>query len=143
MGGSHEVTPSDSAPSIGKSGPLKGCKTPSTSVGIDVDHIPAEEMEATKERILAKKDEIDLLMLERSVRCEGYHIVCKRVESLSQEDNIKHIADILGVEPDMGAKDITRVFFATTADAEDLLFLDDALFEAKPAAPAASPQPSP
>ncbi len=113
----------------GEDGRLKGSKQMSTSVGIDVDHIPAEEMEAVKERILAKKDEIGLLMLERSVRCEGYHIVCKRVESLSQEDNIKHIANILGVEPDMGAKDITRVFFATTASPEDLIFLDDDIFK--------------
>ncbi len=35
---------------------------------------------------------------------------------------------------DEGAKDVTRVFFTTTADREDLLFLDDAIFEGNDAA---------
>ena len=109
-------------------GPLKGCSTPSNSVGMDVDHIAKEQMEEVKERILAKKDELGLLMLELSARGEGYHLVFKRKAELSQEDNLRWASDLLGVEFDKGAKDITRVFFTTTASEEDLLFLDDGLF---------------
>ena len=109
-------------------GPLKGCTTPSTTVGMDVDHIAKEQMQVVKERILAKKDELGLLMLELSARGEGYHLVFRRKAELSQEDNLRWASDLLGVEFDKGAKDITRVFFTTTASEEDLLFLDDELF---------------
>ena len=47
-------------------GSLKGSKTMSTTVGMDIDHIPAEEMQAVRERILSKKEELGLLMLEMS-----------------------------------------------------------------------------
>ena len=101
----------------------------STSVGMDIDHIAAEEMEVLKERILAQKEELGLLMLERSARGQGYHLVFKRRPELSQEENLKWVSVLLGVEFDKGAKDITRVFFTTTDDAEELIFLDDGLFE--------------
>ncbi len=110
-------------------GPLKGSTTPSNTVGMDVDHIAKEQMQEVKERILAKKDELGLLMLELSARGEGFHLVFKRKAELSQEDNLRWASDLLGVEYDQGAKDITRVFFTTTASEEDLLFLDDELFE--------------
>ena len=107
---------------------LKGCTTPSNTVGMDVDHIAKEQMQEVKERILARKDELGLLMLELSARGEGYHLVFKRKDELSQEDNLRWASDLLGVEFDKGAKDITRVFFATTASEEDLIFLDDEIF---------------
>ena len=52
-------------------GKLKGSTRVSGSVGMDIDHIAADEMEAVKERILARKDELGLLMLERSGHHEG------------------------------------------------------------------------
>ena len=110
-------------------GPLKGCTTPSTTVGMDVDHIEKGQMQTVKERILAKKEELGLLMLELSARGEGYHLVFKRKAEMSQDDNLRWASDLLGVEFDKGAKDITRVFYTTTASEEDLLFLDDELFE--------------
>ena len=109
-------------------GSLKGSTKMTTTVGMDVDHIAKEQMQVVKERILAKKDELGLLMLELSARGEGYHLVFRRKAELSQEDNLRWASDLLGVEFDKGAKDITRVFFTTTASEEDLLFLDDELF---------------
>ena len=110
-------------------GTLKGSTQMTTTVGMDVDHIAKEQMQEVKERILAKKDELGLLMLELSARGEGYHLVFKRKEELSQEDNLRWASNLLGVEFDKGAKDITRVFFTTTASTEDLIYLDDELFE--------------
>ena len=110
-------------------GSLKGATRMSTSIAMDVDHIPAEEMEAVKERILEKKEELGLLMLELSARAQGYHLVFKRKPELSQEENLKWASELLGVEFDKGAKDITRVFYTTTGSDEDLIFLDEALFE--------------
>ena len=109
-------------------GSLKGSTQMTTTVGMDVDHIAKEQMQEVKERILAKKDELGLLMLELSARGEGYHLVFKRKAELSQEDNLRLASDLLGVEFDKGAKDITRVFFTTTASEEDLIYLDDELF---------------
>ena len=104
-------------------GSLKGSKTMSTTVGMDIDHIPAEEMQAVRERILSKKEELGLLMLEMSA---------KRRPDLSQESNLKWASELLEVEYDKGAKDITRVFFTTTE--AELLYLDDAIFEISPCA---------
>jgi len=110
-------------------GSLKGSTKMSTTVGMDIDHITAEEMQPLRERILAKKDELGLLMLELSARAQGYHLVFRRRPEFSQEENLKWASEVLKVEFDKGAKDITRVFFTTTEDEENLLYLDDEIFE--------------
>ena len=110
-----------------ENGTLKGSKRMSTTVGMDIDHIEAEEMQPLKERILAKKDELGLLLLEESARGGGYHLAFKRRPELSQEENLKWASELLGVPYDEGAKDITRVFFTTTE--EELCYLDENLFE--------------
>ena len=109
-------------------GTLKGATRMSTTIGMDVDHIAAEEMTTVKERILEKKDELGLLMLELSARGAGYHLVFRRKPELSQEENLRWASELLGVQFDEGAKDITRVFFTTTGSEEDLIYLDDELF---------------
>ena len=120
--------------------PLKNAHGVGNSVGMDVDHI--EDVKPVIERILEQKDRIGLLMMERSASGNGLHIVFRRNYALDQVENIKAVADVIGVEPDMGAKDITRVFFASSGSETDLLFLDDELFEnATPATP--NPVPSP
>ena len=108
-------------------GSLKASKKMSTTVGMDIDHISPEEMQAVRDRILAKKDELGLLMLELSARGLGYHLVFKRRPELSQEGNLRWASNLLDVAYDEGAKDITRVFFTTTED--DLIYLSDSLFE--------------
>ena len=110
-------------------GSLKGSKTMSTTVGMDIDHLTKEEMPTVRERILQKKEELGLLMLEESARGGGYHLVFRRRPELSQEENLKWASELLEVKYDDGAKDITRVFFTTTASAEDILYLDDKIFE--------------
>jgi len=110
-------------------GTLKGSKRMSSTVGMDIDHIAPEEMEAVKDNILAKAGELGLLMLEGSARGKGYHLVFKRHEDLSQEENLKWASELLGVPYDEGAKDITRVFFTTTE--KELIFLSPQLFEVK------------
>ena len=108
-------------------GSLKGSKRMSTTVAMDIDHVPDEEMLPLKERILAKKDELDLKMLEESARKKGYHLVFTRRPELDQESNLMWASQLLSVTYDTQAKDITRVFFTTTED--QLIYLDDKLFE--------------
>ena len=81
-------------------GSLKGSTKMSTTVGMDIDHITAEEMQPLRERILAKKDELGLLMLELSARAQGYHLVFRRRPELSQEENLKWASELLKVEFD-------------------------------------------
>ena len=113
----------------GEDGALKGATRMSTTVGMDIDHIPPEQMEPLKQRILSKKDELGLVMLELSARGHGFHLVFKRRPELSQEQNLEWASGVLNVAHDEGAKDITRVFYTTSADPEDLIYLDDAIFE--------------
>ena len=108
-------------------GTLKGSKRMSTTVVMDIDHVPPEEMQPLQERILSKKEELGLKMLEESARGKGYHLVFARRPELSQEDNLKWASQLLGVDYDKGAKDITRVFYTTTA--RELLYLDEMIFE--------------
>ena len=88
-------------------GTLKGSTRMSTTVGMDIDHLTADEMPAVRECILAKKDELGLGMLEESARGCGYHLVFARKPELSQEENLKWASELLGVEFDAQAKDIT------------------------------------
>ncbi len=108
-------------------GTLKGSKRMSTTVGMDIDHLTAEEMPVVRERILSKKDELGLLMLEESARGAGYHLVFRRRPELDQVGNLKWASELLNVAYDAQAKDITRVFFTTTE--AELIYLDDAIFE--------------
>ena len=113
-------------------GTLKGSKRMSTSIGMDIDHIGQGEMEEVCSRILGKKDELGLLMMEKSARGSGYHLVFKRRAELDQVGNLKWASELLEVAYDAQAKDITRVFFTTTE--AELIYLDDTIFEIKEAA---------
>lgn len=115
-------------------GRLKGATQESDSVGMDVDFKAGMDkkefdalFEATKKKILDKAEEIGLLMLERSAT-KGMHLVFRRHNEMSQEDNLKWASSLLGIEYDNGAKDITRVFFSPTAEPGDLFFCKDELF---------------
>ena len=112
-------------------GTLKGATRMSRSVGMDIDFDPKaadyeQRMKSVPEMVMGKKDELGLLMLERSAN-KGYHIAFKRKPELSQEENLKWASQLLGVQYDKGAKDITRVFF--TPPCEKLLFVDADLFD--------------
>ena len=108
-------------------GCLKGATRLSKSVGMDIDHLSDDEVNAIAATAIDKKEELGLLMLERSARGGGLHVVFRRHPEMDQETNLRWASDLLGVEYDAGAKDITRVFFATTS--EDLLYLHEDLFD--------------
>ena len=108
-------------------GCLKGAKRLSKSVGMDIDHLSVDEVNLVAATAIEKKDELGLLMLERSARGGGLHVVFRRHPEMDQEANLRWASNLLGVEYDAGAKDITRVFFATTS--EDLLYLHEDLFD--------------
>ena len=114
-----------------ENGALKGATRLSRSVGMDIDFDPKaadyeEKMASVPNLVMSKKEELGLLMMERSAG-KGYHIAFRRKAGMSQEENLRWASQLLGVEYDKGAKDITRVFF--TPPCEKLLFVDKELFD--------------
>ena len=114
-----------------ENGALKGATRLSRSVGMDIDFDPKaadyeEKMASVPNLVMSKKEKLGLLMMERSAG-KGYHIAFRRKAGMSQEENLRWASQLLGVEYDKGAKDITRVFF--TPPCEKLLFVDKELFD--------------
>ena len=107
-------------------GVVKGMKLPSGAFGFDMDE-PEAFAKAAK-LLLKKPDKYGLLMLERSAR-QGGHAVFEREKGKTVLENQVRIATMLKCEMDTSAHDINRVYFTTTSDDEDLLFLSPRLFK--------------
>ena len=107
-------------------GVVKGMKLPSCAFGFDMDE-PEAFAKAAK-LLLKEPDKYGLLMLERSAR-QGGHAVFEREKGKTVLENQVRIATMLKCEMDTSAHDINRVYFTTTSDGEDLLFLSPRLFK--------------
>ena len=107
-------------------GMVKGMKLPSCAFGFDMDE-PEAFAKAAK-LLLKEPDKYGLLMLERSAR-QGGHAVFEREKGKTVLENQVRIATMLKCEMDTSAHDINRVYFTTTSDGEDLLFLSPRLFK--------------
>ena len=107
-------------------GVVKGMKLPSGAFGFDMDE-PEAFAKAAK-LLLKEPDKYGLLMLERSAR-QGGHAVFEREKGKTVLENQVRIATMLKCEMDTSAHDINRVYFTTTSDGEDLLFLSPRLFK--------------
>lgn len=107
-------------------GVVKGMKLPSGAFGFDMDE-PEAFAKAAK-LLLKEPDKYGLLMLERSAR-QGGHAVFEREKGKTVLENQVRIATMLKCEMDTSAHDINRVYFTTTSDEEDLLFLSPRLFK--------------
>ena len=107
-------------------GGVKGTKLPSRAFGFDLDD--KQDFEKAAKLMLQEPDKYGLLMLERSAR-QGGHAVCKREMGKTILENQVRIAKMLECEMDTSAHDINRVYFTTSADADDLLYLSSELFK--------------
>jgi len=107
---------------------LAGCKSIGSYFFHDVDCYDATESAALAQQILAKKDKIGLMMLEQSAS-GGWHLVCKRIPGTTILENQVRIASILQIEMDTNAHDLQRVVYSTSGSSDDLLYLDDTLFD--------------
>lgn len=107
-------------------GVVKGTKLPSRAFGFDLDD--KQDFEKAAKLMLQEPEKYGLLMLERSAR-QGGHAVCKREMGKTILENQVRIAKMLECEMDTSAHDINRVYFTTSADADDLLYLSPELFK--------------
>ena len=107
-------------------GVVKGTKLPSRAFGFDLDD--KQDFEKAAKLMLQEPEKYGLLMLERSAR-QGGHAVCKREMGKTILENQVRVAKMLECEMDTSAHDINRVYFTTSADAGDLLYLSPELFK--------------
>ena len=107
-------------------GVVKGTKLPSRAFGFDLDD--KQDFEKAAKLMLQEPEKYGLLMLERSAR-QGGHAVCKREMGKTILENQVRIAKMMECEMDTSAHDINRVYFTTSADADDLLYLSPELFK--------------
>ena len=107
-------------------GVVKGMKLPSSAFGFDMDE--PEAFAQAAQLLLKEPGKYGLLMLERSAR-QGGHAVFEREKGKTILENQVRIATMLKCEMDTSAHDINRVYFTTTSDDEDLLFLSPRLFQ--------------
>lgn len=107
-------------------GVVKGMKLPSRAFGFDLDD--KQDFEKAAKLMLKDPEKYGLLMLERSAR-QGGHAVCKREMGKTILENQVRIAKMMECEMDTSAHDINRVYFTTSADADDLLYLSPELFK--------------
>ena len=108
-------------------GALAGCKSIGSYFFHDIDCYDQSESETVAKQILAKKDEIGLMFLEKSAS-GGFHAVCKRMPGASILESQIRVSTILKIEMDTNTKDLQRVAYGSSGSPEDLLYLDDALF---------------
>ena len=107
-------------------GVVMGTKLPSRAFGFDLDD--KQDFEKAAKLMLQEPEKYGLLMLERSAR-QGGHAVCKREMGKTILENQVRIAKMMECEMDTSAHDINRVYFTTSADAGDLLYLSPELFK--------------
>ena len=112
-------------------GVLAGCKSIGSFFFHDIDAYGINDNDNVndniKDLILSKKEEIGLMMLERSAS-GGWHIVAKRIPGTTILENQVRIATILQIEMDTSTKDLQRIVYSTSGSPEDLVYLDDELF---------------
>ena len=106
-------------------GMVKGNKLPSAAFGFDLDN--REDFERAAAQLLADPERYGLLMLERSAR-QGGHAVFKREYGRTILENQVRIAMELRCEMDTSTHDINRVYFSTTDDPDELLYVSPQLF---------------
>ena len=109
-------------------GALAGCKSIGSFFFHDIDCYDKEQSDAICQQIMDKKDEIGLKMLERSVS-GGWHLVCKREPGITILEAQVRVACALKIEQDTNTKDLQRVVYSTSGSPEDLIFLDNELFD--------------
>lgn len=124
-------------------GTLAGSKTLLDIVAGDFDGILEKDAPAFEQKVLSLKDELGLLWFTPSASIKqnaerewvkGYHIYVSRKTELTQEENLQRLGEIIGVEPDPAAKDITRVMFECPSD--NWLYIDPRIFEENEVEPA-------
>ena len=109
-------------------GKVEGACHPSSMFAYDIDCESLVESNRIAQKLLEMKSEIGLLEMSRSARY-GLHLVLRREKGKTILENQVRVSILTQTEMDNGAHDLGRVMFTTTADEDELLYLDDAIFD--------------
>ena len=109
-------------------GVLKGCCHPSSTYAHDIDCGNEQEQIRIKNILLEKKDEIGLLELSGSARY-GLHAVCRRQPGKTVRECQYALGMATHTEYDTNSRGLARILFTGPATADNLFYLDDAIFE--------------
>lgn len=108
-------------------GKVEGACHPCSMFAYDVDCASLDESNRIAQKMLEMKTAIGLLEMSRSARY-GLHLVLRREMGKTILENQVRVSMLTKTEMDTQAHDLGRVMFTTTADADELLYLDDAIF---------------
>lgn len=107
---------------------LRGYKKMGDTFCHDIDCYDKAEADKIVEKMLGMKEELGLLMLERTAHY-GLHSVHRRERGKTILECQVRVATMIDAEMDTNTKDAQRIWYASTDDPDELLYLDDALFE--------------
>ena len=118
-------------------GTLAGLHPLSSTISMDIDHIPVERLDEVIARLKVVIPVLRIMLIEVSAKGRDYdetgvHIVFQRDYLKSSEENLKKASEVIsieGIEYDKNAKDDNRVMFATSDSPEDLIYLDEKIFD--------------
>ena len=108
--------------------PLRGYKIPSDTFCLDIDCASKEESDKYIRTVLDTLELSDVMLVERTAHY-GLHVVLKREYGKTILESQVHYARLIGCEMDTNAKDLQRVWYASTNEEDELIYINPMLFE--------------
>ena len=108
--------------------PLRGYKIPSDTFCLDIDCASKEESDKYIRTVLDTLELSDVMLVERTAHY-GLHVVFKREYGKTILESQVHYARLIGCEMDTNAKDLQRVWYASTNEEDELIYINPMLFE--------------
>lgn len=108
--------------------PLRGYRIPSDTFCLDIDCASKDESDKYVRTIIDTFDLSVVMMVERTAHY-GLHVVFKREYGKTILESQVHYARLIGCEMDTNAKDLQRVWYASTNEEDELIYINPSLFE--------------
>ena len=108
--------------------PLRGYRIPSDTFCLDIDCASKDESDKYIRTIIDTFDLSVVMMVERTAHY-GLHAVFKREYGKTILESQVHYARLIGCEMDTNAKDLQRVWYASTNEEDELIYINPSLFE--------------
>ncbi len=108
--------------------PLRGYRIPSDTFCLDIDCASKDESDKYVRTIIDTFDLSVVMMVERTAHY-GLHVVFKREYGKTILESQVHYARLIGCEMDTNAKDLQRVWYASTNEEDELIYINPLLFE--------------
>ena len=108
--------------------PLRGYRIPSDTFCLDIDCASKDESDRYIKTVIDTFDLSVVMMVERTAHY-GLHAVFKREYGKTILESQVRYARLIGCEMDTNAKDLQRVWYASTNEEDELIYINPSLFE--------------